>query len=103
MVKRTGTYGEICEASRDVVEAHLDAADEKNYRLWHAFSEMDCYRAKEAGFDSYPDTKSTKIQFPEDASLTADEIEAAAGHAMKAERARDEIETAAQPAVARQN
>lgn len=59
MVKRSGTNGEICDASREVVEAYLDAGDDKNYQWWHTLSGIDCQTAQLAGANAYPTSRSS--------------------------------------------
>jgi hypothetical protein len=51
MVKRTGTIGEVCQAGRALVDAHLRAGDEQQYRLWHAMVAVDCQRVDLEGGD----------------------------------------------------
>lgn len=55
MVNRTGTYGEICDASKAVRNLYLKAGNEYEYRNWHSTASIKCQTADYEGRNSRPD------------------------------------------------
>lgn len=81
IVKRTGTNGEICAASREVLEAYLQAGDEKNYQWWHTLSGVDCQLAQLAGANAYPASRTDRVEATTGVKSASEEIQAAADEA----------------------
>jgi hypothetical protein len=82
IVKRTGTNGEICAASREVLEAYLQAGDEKNYQWWHTLSGVDCQLAELAGANAYRASRTDRVEATRGVQSASEEIQAAADEAV---------------------
>ncbi|WP_095012053.1 hypothetical protein [Tsuneonella mangrovi] len=57
IVKRVGTLGEVCEASRDVARAYLDQGDEASFEMADVASHIYCQSADLRGWNTYVSKK----------------------------------------------